>query len=65
VKWSNLTKKKAKIFIFHLVNFDYFLVKSDYSLVAFTYLSYYSYYYYSLVAIQVVIYILLLEMFKN
>ena len=33
VKWSNLSREIAKIFIFQLVNFDYFLVKNDYSFV--------------------------------
>jgi len=35
VKWSNSSKEEAKIFIFQLVNFDYFLVETDYSLVIF------------------------------
>jgi len=35
VKWSNLTEEVPEIFIFQLVNFDYFVVKNDHSLVTF------------------------------
>jgi len=37
VKWSNLTKQLAEILIFQSVNFDYFVVTNDHSLVTFNY----------------------------
>jgi len=39
VKWLNLTEEVAKIIIFQLVNFDYFLMKNDYFVVTFNYSS--------------------------